>query len=111
MKQIGTFRSRRWGEVHAFGATYGGPKGPLAVVLQCADGEPLATLSVNMYEPDCSQDSRNLPAGCFYVKQWAENETIAQEALASGLFMERPDLPVAESGWVTAPVWQLKAQA
>lgn len=111
MTTIGTFHSRRWGEVHAYSAAYGEHDGPLAVVLQCANGEPLATLSVNMYRPECSEDSRDLPADCFYVKQWAENETIAQEALASGLFIERPDLPTAESGWVTAPVWQLKAKA
>lgn len=111
MKKIGTFHSKRWGQVSVLRATYGGAKGPLAVILQCEDGEPLATLSVNMYRPDCSQDSEDLPADCFYVKQWSENEVIAAEALESGLFVERDDLPKASSGFVFAPVWQIKGAA
>jgi hypothetical protein len=74
-------------------------------------GEPLATLSVNMYKPECSQDSRDLPRDCFYVKQWAENRDIAEEAWKSGLFTLREDLPIAHSGFVSAPVWQIKEQA
>lgn len=108
MKQIGGFTSHRWGPVIAWRATYGAADGPLAVLLLRANGERLATLSVNMYEPECSRDSRHLPPDCFYVKQWSENESLAAEALASGLFIERPDLPVAHSGHVTAPVWQIK---
>lgn len=111
MKQIGTFQSRRWGPVRVLRTNYNGAHGPLAVVLQCADGEPLATLSVNMYRPECSRDSKDLPADCFYVKRWSENEALSAEALASGLFVERPDLPEAESGWVSAPVWQLATGA
>jgi len=107
MKKIGGFNSARWGAVTALRGTYEGPKGPAAVVLTLEDGEPLATLSVNMYRPECSQDSRDLPADCFYVKQWSENEELAAEALASGLFMQRADLPVAESGFVDAPAWQI----
>lgn len=87
--------------------TYLTAAGPTSISLT-ADGEPLATLSVNMYRPDCSRDSRDLPADCFYAKQWSENETIAQDAFASGLFWLRDDLPVARSGYVTAPVWQIK---
>lgn len=107
MKQLGTFQSARWGTVRVLRDSYDGAKGPLAVVLQCANGEPLATLSVNMYEPD----SRDLPKDCFYVKQWSENETLAAEALQSGLFTQRPDLPPARSGLIEAPVWQLVAGA
>lgn len=108
-KNIGTFKSARWGQVRVLTATYGRSNGPLAVVLHTDDGEPLATLSVNMYRPDCSRDSRDLPPHCFYVKRWSENEEISADALASGLFEERPDLPPAESGYVTAPVWQLRS--
>lgn len=112
MTQVGTFKSRRWGDVLVFSAAYNGEHdGPLAIVLTLPDGEPLATLSVNMYAPECSEDSRDLPADCFYVKQWSENEDLAREALASGLFIERPDLPMAESGYVTAPAWQLRRPA
>jgi len=107
MKKIGSFNSPRWGAVIVSRATYGGATGPLAVILKLEDGEPLATLSVNMYRPECSRDSTDLPPDCFYVKQWSENEELAAEAMASGLFVQRDDLPVAESGWVEAPVWQI----
>lgn len=109
MKHIGNFTSKRWGAVNVLRATYDGPDGPTAVVLRCEDGEPLATLSVNMYRPDCSHDSSDLPADCFYVKRWSENEELSAEALQSGLFVERLDLPSARSGWVDAPVWQIAA--
>ena len=49
------------------------------------------------------------PVDCFYVKTWSENEAIASEAMASGLFLHRDDLPEARSGFVSAPVWQIKA--
>jgi hypothetical protein len=111
MEQIGKFTSQRWGAVNVLRATYDGPKGPTAVVLQTAEGEPLATLSVNMYRPECSHDSKNLPKDCFYVKEWSENETLAAEAAKSGLFKVRDDLPPASSGYVQAPVWQIAAEA
>lgn len=107
MRHIGSFQSKRWGKVSALSGSYGGPEGPLAVVLECEDGEPLATLSVNMYKPTCSADSRDLPADCFYVKRWSENEELSADALASGLFTERNDLGMAEGGFVEAPVWQI----
>jgi hypothetical protein len=109
MKHIGTFQSV-YGKVNVFRTVYGGELGkPLAIVLELENGEPLATLSVNMYTPECSHDSTDLPADCFYVKCWGENEALSAEALAGGLFIERKDLPRARSGFVTAPVWQIKA--
>lgn len=107
MKQIGKFNSKDWGAVLVLAGNYIGPDGPLAIQLVLEDGEPLATLSVNMYAPECSRDSRNLPPDCFYVKAWSENARIAVDAMASGLFKVRDDLPVALSGFVSAPVWQL----
>ena len=107
MLKIGTFQSARWGKVTALRGNYAGPKGPLAIVLQTATGEPLATLSVNMYRPGCSHDSSDLPAGCFYVKDYGGHEELAAEALSSGLFKARPDLPEASSGFVSAPAWEL----
>lgn len=109
MKHIGEFRSLRWGRVNVLRATYGAADGPTAILLQLETGEPLATLSVNMYKPQCSRDSQDLPKDCFYVKNWSENDAIAAEALESGLFIERPDMPRAESGYVSAPVWQLRS--
>lgn len=107
MIPIGTFESKRYGQLQAFRATYGSADGPLAIVLK-KDGVHLVALSVNMYRPDCSHDSRALPADCFYVKGWGGHEEFVSEAMASGLFMQREDLPRASSGFVSAPVWQIK---
>lgn len=97
---IGTFKSAQWGTVIVERGHYGTADGPLAVFLNCADGTPLAKLSVNMYRPECSQDSRDLPADCFYLKTWAENAVLAIEAFNAGVFAVRPDLPSAASGFV-----------
>jgi hypothetical protein len=107
MLKLGTFKSKRWGGVLVLAGKYGAVSGPTAIVLQTDNGEPLTTLSVNMYRPECSHDSSDLPADCFYVKQWGGNEDLAQEALASGIFKQRDDMPEASSGFVTAPVWQI----
>jgi hypothetical protein len=84
MKTLGTFTSKRWGPVTVLRGNYGGAAGPTAILLQSETGEPLTTLSVNMYRPECSRDSQELPADCFFVKQWGGNESIAEDALASG---------------------------
>lgn len=105
MKRIGSFHCPRWGELIAHAGSYS--NGALAVVLASPSGEPMATLSVNTYRPQCSADSRDLPPDCFYMKDWSENEEIVVAAKASGLFIERPDLPPAISGYVCADAWQL----
>lgn len=110
LTSIGTFQSKRWGTVNVLRGTYG-KDGPLAIALETSDGEPLAKLSVNMYVPECSHDSTELPPDCFYVKGWAENTELADEAFKSGLFVLRADLPSARSGFVTAPVWQIAGAA
>lgn len=111
-RQIGTFMTRRWGNLHAIAATYGAAGGgPLAVLLEDDFGERIATLSVNMYRPECSRDSTDLPEDCFYVKTWGGQEEIAADALASGVFKTRPDLPVADSGFVSAEAWQIVPRA
>lgn len=111
MKKLGEFSTDEFGTAQVFQATY--PDGSTAITLTCnLEGydEPLATLSVCLYKPDCSHNSTDLPPGCFYVKKWGENIAICGEALASGLFVERPDLGTAASGFVTdIPVWQVKA--
>lgn len=115
MKTIGTFESPEWGKVIVKTATYLNETGPLAVLLESPKGEPIATLSVNMYRPQHSDslpfatfaDSSDLPFGCFYVKNWGANERLAKEAFESGLFNFRHDLPAAKSGFVMAPVWEI----
>ncbi len=110
MKSIGTFQSARWGAVHVLTGTYEGPDGPLAVILTDPSGELITKLSVNMYKPSCSADSQDLPKDCFYLKGWSENLEIAREAVASGLFKHRPDIPAARSGYVTADAYQIGPQ-
>jgi hypothetical protein len=108
MRVIGSFDSKRWGRVTAMAGTYRAANGPLAVALLDSDGEPLANLSVNIVcSSTCPRDSRDLPDGHFYAKTWSENRELAAEALRSGLFLARPDLPAADTGYVTAPVWQI----
>ncbi|WP_422096860.1 hypothetical protein [Variovorax sp.] len=107
MKTVGTFESARWGSVTILRGHYGRANGPTAIQLVAEDGEPLATLSVNMYRPDCSHDSSRLPADCFYVKTWGGNEELAEEAMRSGHFVLRADLGLAHSGHVSAPAWQV----
>ena len=108
MKNIGTFQSARWGTVSVYRATYGTADGPVAILLLDKEGELLTKLSINLHKPECSCDSRDLPADCFYVKEWSENAEIAEEVHLSGLFIERPDLGWGHSGFVVAPVWQVK---
>lgn len=111
MHHIGTFTSRRWGAVRVMRGTYLSADGPTAIALTTDDGDLLATLSVNMYRPECSQDSRDLPRDCFYAKTWSENEDLAAEALAAGLFRLRDELATSSSGFVEAPVWQIQQRA
>ncbi len=103
---IGMFQSKTFGTVLAIRATYEGPDGPTAVLLE-ADGEALGVLSVNMYKPESSQDSKDLQKDCFYVKNWSENAQLAEDAAKSALFVLRADLPEARSGFVSSPVWQI----
>jgi hypothetical protein len=104
---IASFASREWGVVRTARSTYAEAGGPLAVMLLTESGELLTKLSVFMYRPECSEDSRDLPPDCFYLKNWSENEELAAEALAAGLFKLRPDLPTSLSGWVEAPAAEL----
>jgi hypothetical protein len=107
---IGRFSSAQWGVVIVERGNYVSADGPLAVRLLCENGEPLTALSVNMYRPDCSQDSRDLPPDCFYLKTWGANEDLAAEAFHAGVFVLRPDLPPAFSGFVEAPAAELLAK-
>lgn len=104
MKLIGKFQSQRWGEVEAHRAHYLSEDGPVAVLLTTPDGEHLATLSVNL-----EGHSKYLPENCFYVKDWSENDELADEARQSGLFKARPDISRVHSGFVVAGAWEIVA--
>lgn len=74
--------------------------GATAVLLECENGEPLATLSVNL-------EGVKLGEGEFLAKTWSENEEIAKAALDSGLFEDTGRR--VPTGWVEAQVWRFKA--
>lgn len=98
-----TFESAKWGTVKVLRGMY--HNGTLAVHLTSRNPEdeyddPLATLSVNF------DHSVDLPANCFHVKDWSENAELAEEAMASGLFKRREDLPPFHSGFVVSEVWE-----
>jgi len=72
--------------------------GGTAVILT-QDGQRFATLSVNFPEVE-------LEEGEFAVKTWSENEQVAADCLASGLFIDTGKR--IKSGYVEASVWRFK---
>lgn len=108
IKALPTFQSEEWGTITVHRTTY--HDGALAVKLtsmvkNTEDGdvfpEPLSTLSVNM------TGSTDLPPNCFYAKDWSENEEIAMDAMASGLFKLRHDIKPVRSGYIIAEAWEI----
>lgn len=78
------------------------PNDGLRVELVDADTyEPVATLSTNVDEV-----TKYLPYDCFVAKTYSENETIAKECLASGIF-EDTGKPVI-IGFALGSVWKVK---
>jgi hypothetical protein len=74
--------------------------GNLAILLEDEFGSPLSKLSVNM--PDSAY---LLSENQFFAKTYSENEELAQDALASGLF--RQTNTIVKNGWVSCPVWEI----
>ena len=107
---IGQFKSAQYGVVKVLKSFYES-NGALAIVLVSFDHDvqgwtKLCALSVNMDHGQDGLQSHELPAKHFYVKNYSEQEDIAKEALASGLFKETKLPPIA-SGFIVAPVWRL----
>lgn len=105
--RVGTFYSRDWGEVAIWKTTYA-ETNILAVVLtdtrakNLAYGAPIAIVSVNMPE------SGYLPPDCFFLKDWTENERLAEDLSNSGWLKPRDfDLPIVNNGHVQARPYQL----
>lgn len=74
--------------------------GRTAILLRdVEDGSPIATLTVNIPEV-------LLDAGEFCVKNWSENESIARDCMASGLFVDTGKR--FPTGRVKAPIWKMK---
>ena len=96
---IGTFHSAQWGTVTAEAFKYA--NGATAIQLYTAEGEPLARLSVN------TEFSAHLDPAFFYAKDWSENQEIAADALASGLFEMVDYMPSIICGYEMADVWRI----
>jgi hypothetical protein len=71
--------------------------GTPAVVLEDSDGEPWATLSVNI--PGAPRETDEI-----LVKTWSENEMLREPLLASGLFEDTGRRVPA--GFAQAEVWR-----
>lgn len=91
-----TFTSRIFGTVTVTKSTYAVNEA-LAVELFDNQGEPIAVLSVNLPE-----ESYLLGPNEFFVKTWSENEEIARDALASGLFHATGR---TSGHGLSAPIW------
>ena len=81
-RKVLSFSTRSFGTLHVITSAYR-HGGRLAVELVHEDGEPVATLSVNM--PECAH---LLGQHEFFAKTWSENEEIVEDALASGIFRD-----------------------
>lgn len=92
------FKTTSFGVAKVQKTTYN--DGNLAVTLSDSFGSPLAKLSVNL--PD---NAYLLGENQFFAKTYSENEEIAQDALASGLF-KQTSIKV-RNGWVECPIWEI----
>jgi hypothetical protein len=95
MKLLGTITCYNQ-KVFLYVTTY--VDGRLAIVGTLEDGEPFATLTVNLPE-------EALEPGQFFAKTWSENEEFASICLASGLFTDTGVRAI--TGFVLAEVWAL----
>lgn len=91
------FESEKYKKIYVEKRQYEG--GRLALQLMTPVGTLAAILTVNIPEED-----KRLKPGEFFVKAWSENETIAKEALASGLFEDTGRR--VKTGWVEAQIWR-----
>ena len=68
-------------------------------ILLMQEGGAVAVLSVNLHD-------QILLEGEFFIKTWSENYQIAQDALASGLFIDTGKR--VKAGYCEASVWRFK---
>jgi hypothetical protein len=90
------FSTRHFGTANIVTSTYQ-DGGKMAVELVDDDGESIAVLSVNIPE-----SSHLLGEKEFFAKTWSENEEIAEDALASGIFR---DSGRTNDGFLKAKIW------
>ncbi len=90
------FSTRHFGTATVARSSYS-ESGDLAVTLFNDDDEELAVLSVNLPE-----SSHLLGENEFFAKTWSENEEIAEDALASGIFR---DTGRTSDDFLKAKIW------
>lgn len=96
MELIGKLHTSQFGECDVLETKYA--SGGTAVVIR-QQGEPIATLSVNIPEAP-------LKPRMFHAKGWSENEQIFEDARKSGLFKEINPIGT-HTGFVRAPIWEI----
>lgn len=74
--------------------------GGVAILGYLSDGEPFATLTVNMPEHQHLLNKDEV-----FIKNWSENEAFARSALRSGYFLNTGKS--VRTGFVEAPIWLL----
>lgn len=94
-----TINLSRWGECKFNIISYA--KGGTAVIITALDGEHICTLSVWV------EGSENLPNNVCYIKDWSENQQIAEEAIEKGLINLRDDFPIVPSGYVNIFAYEI----
>jgi hypothetical protein len=99
------FESSEYGLVSVIEGKY--ENGLIALLIQDVYGEPIAKLTVNIPNHVESHIKSMIENDEFFVKTWSENEQIAKDALASGLF-EDTGLWVPVSEYVSAQIWRMK---
>jgi hypothetical protein len=99
-KFIGHFQTD-YGKADVFLSHYQADADFPAIFLLDKYNEPIATLSVYI-------EGVELKPSEFLAKTWSENERIAEQALASGLF--EPTGKVVPTGYVEAEVWKIKGK-
>lgn len=75
-------------------------EGRIAIIGVTEDGEPFATLTVNLPE-----SNHFLKDDEVFIKTWSENEEFAKSALRSGYFLKTGGR--VQTGFVSAPIWLL----
>ena len=93
-----SFSTRYFGRANISTSTYKN-SGKIAVELVDDCGEPITVLSVNVPER-----SHLLHDNEFFAKTWSENEEIAKDALASGIFR---DTGRTSDDVLNAKIWAL----
>lgn len=92
------FSTRHFGTANVVTSTYE-DSGKMAVELVDDDGESIAVLSVNIPTSISMLGEKE-----FFARTWSENEEIAEDALASGIFR---DTGRTSDGFLKAKIWTL----